>query len=130
MDWLSEIVSFMFSLGVGCLLGMLFVRLSGMHSKANQEEQDVEWLQEKIKEEIQASLRLHIREESGCFYAYDAETEEFYAQGTTIGQMMINIRENTKRNKVIIVSSDDGARQHVIAFLEEKLGKTPNTVGL
>lgn len=90
------------------------------------------WLEERTDEKlvkklvddaIEKILKVHIRWQNGIFYAYEAEDDEFLAQGNTLEQMVINIRENTKRQHVIFVSSDDSAYPHVKEFLESKLGK-------
>jgi hypothetical protein len=130
MDWLSEVLSFLSSIFIGWLLAMLFFGIVRGYRESNKDKTIRRVVSEKVEEQIQNVIRLHVRSFNNCFYAYDAETEEFYAQGATLDEMVINLRENTKRSQAVFVSSDEEARQHVIDFLKSKLGKNPTAVGV
>ena len=80
-------------------------------------------LEEKINAKI---VPLHVRSESGIFYAYNAETEHFVAQGTDMDMLRINFEANLPEKHGVIVSSDEGSMPHVKEYLERKTGKQVN----
>jgi hypothetical protein len=123
MDWLIDLF-------FGFAVGYVVVSLVQKYQERKKLENFKQAVVEKVEEQIQNVIRLHVRSFNNCFYAYDAETEEFYAQGATLDEMVINLRENTKRSQAVFVSSDEEARQHVIDFLKSKLGKNPTAVGV
>jgi hypothetical protein len=123
MDWLTDLL-------IGFAVGYIFVSLVNKYREINKLKGFKRAVVEQVEEQMQNVIRLHVRSFNNCFYAYDAETEEFYAQGATLDEMVVNLRENTKRSQAVFVSSDEEARQHVIDFLKSKLGKNPTAVGV
>lgn len=113
IEWLAYVA---LAVVLGRFIGWAF-------TKWIEELYDKKMVKEMVDDAIEKILKVHIRWQNGIFYAYEAESDEFLAQGAEIEQMVINIRENTKRQHVIFVSSDDSAYPHVKEFLEKKLGK-------
>jgi hypothetical protein len=127
MDWL---INLLLGFAVGYLIaeGVKSLLLGYLERKKRQEfQEDVTHAVEGL---IAQAVKVHVREENGVFYAYDAFTDEFYAQGNSIPSLVVNLHANTKKEKLVFVSSDEGAKQPLIDYLTEKLGKTPQTVGL
>ena len=123
MDWLIDLF-------FGFAVGYVVVSLVQKYQERKKLENFKQAVIEKVEEQMENVIRLHVRHFNNCFYAYDAETEEFYAQGATLEELVINLRENTKRSQAVFVSSDEEARQPVIDFLKSKLGKNPTAVGV
>jgi len=113
IEWLGY---FTLAYFIGKFIGWVF-------TKWLEERTDEKLVQKMVDDAVEKILKVHIRWQNGIFYAYEAESDEFLAQGDGLEQMVINIRENTKRQHVIFVSSDDSAYPHVKEFLESKLGK-------
>lgn len=113
MDWLIEAIGY-------CALAWMLGKFLG-HIFDNWLEQQA--TKELVEEAIASILKVHIRSQNGIFYAYEVESDEFLGQGSTLEQVVISIRENTKRQHVLFVSSDTNSHEQVVAFLQEKIGK-------
>lgn len=130
MDWLSEFVSLLIPFSIGWILAMFIRGVLKKHREIKKFEMVKQAVADTVEQHVANVIRLHVRHFNDCFYGYDADTEEFYAQGTTLDELVINLRENTKRSQAVFVSSDEQARQPVIDFLRSKLGKNPTAVGV
>lgn len=83
--------------------------------------ESIDELNEKLENMI---VPLHVRTESGIFYAYHAEDEVFVAQGTDLDMLRINFEANLPKKHGVIVSSDADSLPHVTEYLKRTTGKS------
>jgi hypothetical protein len=122
----------MFEFIVGFIIGFIIVRIFIAYQRYKMQvlnEEVVGTLRGMVKQIEDNIVPLHLRMEQGILYAYNAETNEFIAQGSDLDMLRINFTSNIKNKKGVVVSSDENCQYLIKEYAERnnvKIAVTKN----